>query len=216
MLESKIRQKISDLILRSQQMAFIPAAARNSSEVTLCEIWITEALNTIRLTIPFPNNAYREKVEAICNRHSGHLGQAVRTIAGLFQALLNDIDAGLLGDLQDKISAEIFDDFIDHAERYRQLGQKNESGVIAGVVFEDTIRRIYRSKVGTDGDQKLEELINSLAKQGILTPLQSKQAKVASHVRTKATHAKWDEFDLGGVEGTIQITRLLLREHLGV
>ena len=91
-----------------------------------------------------------------------------------------------------------------------------EAGVIAGVVFEDTIRRIYRDKI-TDDDkgQKLEELINTLAKQNVITGQQSKQAKVAAHVRTKATHALWDEFDRAGVEATIQITKRFLREHLG-
>ncbi|MGA2843063.1 MAG: hypothetical protein ABSG18_23505 [Steroidobacteraceae bacterium] len=190
MIEEKVRQKIEELITRSRQLAFISTMARNSVEVSLCETWITEALNIARVVVPTPSNAYREKLEKIAKHHSGQMGQAVKTIAGIFQALLNDIDAGLLGDLRDKISAEIFDDFIDHAEQYRLSGRKNEAGVIAGVVFEDTIRRIYRSKIGSDNDQHLEDLINSLAKQGVITALQSKQAKVASHVRTKATHAK--------------------------
>jgi hypothetical protein len=86
--------------------------------------------------------------------------------------------------------------------------------VIAGVVFEDTIRRICRDKGIDDKDQKLEYLINALTKQGVITGLQSKQAKVGSHVRTKATHARWDEFDLQSVTQTIQITKRFLQEHL--
>jgi len=87
---------------------------------------------------------------------------------------------------------------------------------IAGVVFEDTIRRIYRDKI-TDDDKgkQIEDLINALARQSVITGQQSKQAKVAAHVRAKATHALWDEFDLAGVEATIQITKCFLREHLG-
>ena len=87
----------------------------------------------------------------------------------------------------------------------------------AGVVFEDTIRRIYRDKI-TDDDkgQKLEELINTLAKQNVITGQQSKQAKVAAHVRTEANSCSvGDEFDRAGVEATIQITKRFLREHLG-
>jgi hypothetical protein len=214
MIEEKIRQKILELITRSQQMAFISSMARNGLEVTLCETWITEAVNIVRLAIPVSTNAYREKVEKIGKHHSGQMGQAVRTIAGIFQALINDIDAGLLGDIRDKISAEVFDNFIDHAEYYLREGRKNEAGVIAGVVFEDSIRRIYRKTIGDDGSQQLEDLINSLAKHAIISGLQSKQAKVASHVRTKATHAKWNDFDVAGVENTIQITRIFLRQFL--
>jgi polyhydroxyalkanoate synthesis regulator phasin len=87
--------------------------------------------------------------------------------------------------------------------------------VIAGVVFEDTIRRICRDSDLIDKGTQLEDLINDLVKKGKITSQQSKQAKVASHVRTKATHAQWDEFDLEGVSATIQITQRLLRDHLG-
>ena len=78
-----------------------------------------------------------------------------------------------------------------------------EAGVIAGVVFEDTIRRIYRDKIADDKDKNLDTLISALSTQNVITGQQSKQARVAAHVRTKATHAQWDEFDLAGVEATI-------------
>ena len=87
--------------------------------------------------------------------------------------------------------------------------------MLAGVVFEDTIRRICRGKGISEKDRNLEDLINDLARQGVINALQSKQAKVAAHVRTKATHAQWDEFDLDGVSNTIQTTRRLLQDHPG-
>jgi primase-polymerase (primpol)-like protein len=91
-----------------------------------------------------------------------------------------------------------------------------EAGVIAGVVFEDNIRRIYRNKIADDDkDKNLEELINALARKGVITGQQGKQAKLAAHVRSKATHALWDEFDVHGVQDTIQVTRRFLSDHLG-
>ena len=75
--------------------------------------------------------------------------------------------------------------------------RKMEAGVIAGVVFEDTVRRIYRNKIADDDKGKeLEELINALKRNGVITGQQSKQAKLAAHVRNKATHAQWDQFIL--------------------
>ena len=91
-----------------------------------------------------------------------------------------------------------------------------QAGVIAGVVFEDTIRRIYRNKIADDDKGKnLEDLISALAREGVITGQQSKQAKVAAHVRSKATHALWDEFNIDGVQATIQLTRRFLADHLG-
>jgi hypothetical protein len=45
--------------------------------------------------------------------------------------------------------AATFDDFLDHGAEYLKHGRKNEAAVIANIVFEDTIRRIYRV-VGMD------------------------------------------------------------------
>ena len=59
----------------------------------------------------------------------------------------------------------------------------------------------HRDKIADDKGQPLEDIINTLAKQSVITGQQSKQAKVAAHVRTKATHAQWDEFNLEGVGG---------------
>ena len=214
MIEDNIRRKIEELIARAPVLVGFGGSgiARNTFQMAQCEAWITEALNIVELAIPTPNNAYRVCIE---KQGGGGVVQRVASTAQMLQALLKDIDADLLGSLGNKIRAETFDDFLDHAESYRQKNRKMEAGVIAGVVFEDTIRRIYRDKVTDDKDQKLEDMINALAKQNIITGQQSKQAKVAAHVRTKATHAQWDEFDLAGVQSTIQITKLFLREHLG-
>jgi hypothetical protein len=215
MIEENIRRKIQDLINRSVPITSGGRGiAVDSQHLSACQAWLVQALNVVELAIPMPGNAYRRRVEKIAEQGGG-LVQSVGSIAEIFRALLPDIDAGLLGHLGNKIRAETFDNFLDHAEHYRKEGRKEEAGVIAGVVFEDTIRRIFRDKIGDDKGQNLEDLINTLAKQEVITGQQSKQAKVASHVRTKATHALWDEFDLEGVKATIEITRLFLREHLG-
>jgi len=91
--------------------------------------------------------------------------------------LLPDIDSGLLGDLGNKIRAETFDDFLDHAEYYLKESRKMEAGVIAGVVFEDTVRRIYRDKIGDDKNQRVEDIINAL------TGITSSRASKASRLR---------------------------------
>ena len=137
----------------------------------------------------------------------------VGSMAESLRALLPDIDAGLIADFGNKVRAETFDDFLDHADAYYQEGEKQAAGVLAGVVFEGTIRRMCRDKniIGND----LVGLIHALARQNVITRQQSKQTEVAVHVRTKATHALWDEYDLDGVATTIQLARTFLREHLG-
>ena len=64
---------------------------------------------------------------------------------------------------------------------------RKESGVIAGVVFEDTIRRIAKNNQVTV--KPLETIIDDLRKKGVITATKAKRAKSCAHVRTKATHA---------------------------
>jgi hypothetical protein len=184
-----------------------------AGHVAQCSAWITEALNVTSYAIPSPQNAYRAQIEA---DRPGFMLQRVASIAETLRALLPDIDAGLLGDLGDQVRAETFDNFLDHGAAYLADDRKMEAGVIAGVVFEDTIRRIYHNKIADDDKGKnLEDLISALARKGVITGQQSKQAKVAAHVRSKATHALWDEFDIAGVQATTQLTRQFLADHLG-
>ena len=214
MIEERVNAKLQDLIAGGDALTTENGLVRDTAHHSECQGWITEALNIIELAVPLPENPYRARVARIGAQIAGLPG-VVGSISVILSALLKDIDAGLLGHLGNKIRAETFDDFLDHAEAYRADGRKMEAGVIAGVVFEDTVRRIYRDKVGDDKGRSLEDLINGLARREVITGQQSKQAKVGSHVRTKATHAQWDEFDMAGVEATIQFTRGLLRDHLG-
>jgi hypothetical protein len=84
------------------------------------------------LAVPSPSNPYRVRIDK--SDSGGGAVQRVAVIAQMLRALLPDIDAGLLGDLGNKIRAETFDDFLDHAESFLQDGPKMEAGVIAGVV----------------------------------------------------------------------------------
>jgi hypothetical protein len=215
MIEESVRSKLTDLIARAPALAPTETGlARDSRHVSQCDGWIAEAVNVMELAVPLPGSAYRRHIERISEGKFHNLPQRVGSIAEILRGLLSDVDAGLLTSLANRVRAATFDDFLDHAERYRAENRPKEAGTIAGVVFEDTVRRIYRDKVSNDKGKQLEDVINALASQGVITGQQSKQAKVASHVRTKATHAQWDEFDLAGVGATIEITRLLLKAHL--
>jgi hypothetical protein len=212
-LEEAIRKKIEDLVSRSEALVPVGGTLRDTHHAASCRGWITEALNIVERAVPIENNAYRRQVTKIAA--AGLLLDKVASIGSMLRALLSDANADLIADFGNKIRAETFDDFLDHADEYRQQNEKQAAGVLAGVVFENTIRRICRDKNVPDKDKDLEQLINALARKTVITGQQSKQAKVAAHVRTKATHALWDEYNLDGVADTIPLTRTLLREHLG-
>jgi hypothetical protein len=57
-------------------------------------------------------------------------------------------------------------------------------------------------------------LISELTKANIISPTKAKRARVSAHVRTKATHAQWDEYELEDVEATITFTDELVSKNL--
>ena len=132
----------------------------------------------------------------------------------MLEHLKGDIQEGLLTSIANRARAETFDNFLDHAQSYHDEGKKQESGVIAGVVFEDAVRRICTKHSILETGKKLDTLLSEIVKASIITPIKAKRARVAAHVRTKATHAQWNEFELDDVEDTIRITKDFIENHL--
>ena len=162
-----------------------------------------------------PTAPYRSKADRIAARSHGFtIHEAVGELSSVLQNLLVDADAGLLASVANQARAETFDDFLDHAAAYLRETRKNESGVIAGVVFEDTLRQLCRREGVAEKGLKLDSLISELTNLGQLSGIKAKRARVAAHVRTKASHAQWDEFELEDVRATIEFTRELIASRL--
>lgn len=217
-VEEHIQRQIIDLIDRSRGLKSGDAEygqATSANQVQQCSGWITSALNTVELVISNPENAYRKRAMKIANKESGwNINDDVGEFACLLIELQRDIQNGLLASIADRARAETFDNFLDHAKMYLKEELKNEAGVIAGVVFEDSLRRVCRKNGKDDKDEKLDNLISYLSKTEIISQAKAKRARAAAHVRTKATHAQWGEFDGHDVQGAIDFTEELILNHL--
>ena len=86
--------------------------------------------------------------------------------------------------------------------------------MIVGVVFEDAIRRVCRKHDIEERGEKLDGLISALTKSNVLSATKAKRARVAAHVRTKATHAQWDEYDEKDLKTAVEFTEELIAQHV--
>jgi hypothetical protein len=75
--------------------------------------------------------------------------------------------------LANAIRAETFDNFLDHAVAYQKESRKNEAGVIAAVVIENTMRKIYADKIDKLSKHELEQVIIQLTKKHVITEQQA-------------------------------------------
>jgi len=216
-IEEKVREKFKELINTGDQLKHGSESRQVKSEGHLqeCIAWLASAQNIVHLVVSNPDNPYRMSVDKICNTNRGYVvHKSVGEISVILKSLLKDIDMGLLSSIEVQTRASVFDDFLDHAKEYVKHKLKNEAGVIAGVVFEDTLRNICRNTSIEEKGKNLDLLIDELVKAGTLTQIKAKRAKVAAHVRTKATHAQWGEFEIEDVNTTIEFTEELILKHL--
>jgi hypothetical protein len=180
-----------------------------------CSAWLTASQNVVHLVLTRPDAPYRKKTDRLAERDHGFLiHHAVAELGAVLQSLLHDAANGLLASVADQARAEVFDDFLDQAAYYAKNSKKQEAGTIAGVVFEDAIRR-YSQRLGiAEKGQKLDTLISELASRNEFTAVKAKRARAAADVRTKATHAQWNEFELDDVLSTIEFTRSFIESKL--
>ena len=180
--------------------------------------WITAARNILLHIFPDKNSPYVEHLDGAIEEGENcaweYVAGTVGEIRAVLKNLLTDIQAGLLNSIADRTRAETFDRFLDHAREYLAEGRKNEAGVIAGVVFEDTVRRIALKRGIEESGKKLDSLISALASDGAISGVMAKRCRAAAGVRTKATHAQWEEFQPGDVQATVAVTDELVLAKL--
>jgi hypothetical protein len=216
-IEDAITQRFARLAEEAEHLRFGNSIGQVLSEPHRqeCVGWISAALNTVQLACPDPANAYRKMAEKIASDPRGlMIPTRVGELAQIIKNLSADLQAGLLATVS-RARAETFDDFLEHARAYVDEGRPQPAGVIAGVVFEDTIRTVGRKQKIAEKGRKLDDLISDLARIGILSGTKAKRARAAAHVRTKATHAQWDEFDLSDVSATIDFVKEIIDSEWG-
>jgi hypothetical protein len=118
------------------------------------------------------------------------------------------------GPVENHAFAVTFDDFLDHGADYLKHNRKDQVAIIAGIVFEDTIRRICRVLEILVKEITMETPISELADRDVLTALKAKRARAAAGLRTSAAHARWEEIDRGGLAPVIELMKQLIGARL--
>jgi hypothetical protein len=209
-LQSRLRELASEgILLRDSEGSGVSGPMHYQQ----CVGWMVALRHLMNLVSD--QTVYADELEELFDKERGaHIASTVGEACEILRHFIADMEAGLLGSVADRARAETFDTFLDHGKAYLEDGRKQEAGVIVGVVFEDAVRRICRKHSITEQDVKLDTLISALVKAKVITELKAKRARVAAHVRTKATHAQWDEFTDSDVTEALAFTRELLDRQL--
>ena len=179
-IEEKVRTRFVELIASGRRLrqGNKYGQCQSDDHRQNCIGWLAGAQNLVHLVIGNAANPYKTSIDKVCTKDRGYAAQeGVGEATIILESLLHDIEAGLLASIEDQTRASVFDDFLDHAKEYAKEKRSQEAGVIAGVVFEDTLRTICRSVGVEEKGKKLDLLIDTLVKEGVLTQIKAKESK---------------------------------------
>lgn len=212
-IDERIRAKVEKLLAEAPQLYM--RAPEFDGMYPRREAWVASANQLVELLATNPTSPYRSQVRSALINAIGVADNRVDNISAILRQLVSDVEDGLLDPIESQVRGVVFGDFLDHAAHYLRGGHHAPAGVIAGVVFEDTIRRACERNKIPQRDVKLDQLISELRKVGVLTDVLATRARTAAAVRTKATHAQWGEFTGTDVQATLVLTRELINDLLG-
>lgn len=159
-----------------------------------------------------PNGSrYRENAASILKSIGPSNSHNIRYLAGILQALKDDIAAGYLRSVEELIHADIFADFLEMAQHLLDEGYKDPAAVLTGGVLEEHLRKLAtRSGIAIElnGRPKKADAINSeLTAASVYSKLDQKSITAWLDLRNKAAHGKFNEYTKQQVELFVQGVR---------
>jgi hypothetical protein len=178
--------------------------------------WFTSAANVISV-IALPGSVHRAQMDSILmhpDMQKGMPANLGRKMLGVLESLAVDLEAGLLKNFEYIVLGASFDNFLDHATEFHRANKKLEAAVLAGVVLEDTMRKIAEKHGIEARGPSLESLTDELVKRHVLSPVKAKRIKAYAGTRNRALHADWEGFDIRDVGEMISGVRELIEYAL--
>jgi len=149
----------------------------------------------------------------------GNRNRQISQMFGLVKTIQHDLETGLLENFKSLIQADVFADFLEMGEYLLQEGYKDAAAVIIGSVLEDGLRKLAESKgVKTVSDSgkplTIDPLNAELAKSDIYSKLKQKEITSWAHIRNKAAHGEFSEYDKDDVRKMLLFVQEFTSKHL--
>jgi len=160
---------------------------------------------------------YRDDLISGLPRHLTQTAtRAVPFTIGVLENLLSELDAGLVGNLQQRIAGEVLGDLIELAKTAledRTPGTLNVAAVLVAASYEDTLRRMGTQLAGISNKPKLEKVQNILKEKGLLRGSEVSALAGFLKFRNDALHANWDHIQETTVHSCLAFVEQLLLKH---
>jgi len=132
---------------------------------------------------------------------------------GVFSAAMEDYQGGYFVSLSNAISGELFGDFVQLAKRCLAEGSKDAAAVIACAALEDALKRYVSSKGIDVQDRTMQEVVNAMKSEGLISGAQKSLLDAMPKVRNYAMHADWNKIRSEDVSSVIGFVEQFLILH---
>jgi hypothetical protein len=176
----------------------------------LFQQWYT---SSVALLYTFPEKyIYASEFGENCQK--GNYGDVELGVA-ILRAAKEDIESGVLTELVDIISAEIFDDFLEMAEYLLENGYKDPTASLIGAVLENELRRMCRENdIPVKHDDNIGSLNQKLFQKSIYGKPQMRQISIWQSIRDSADHGKFEDYNAESVKNMLEGVRNFLASQL--
>lgn len=225
-LDDRIKTEVETLVQKGQAMlrkAQGLSRAMEGDELADVASWVTRLGQIIRRLYGENSQHFETYSTALAtnnfyNLHSNWNAQ-LSQVVGVAKAIEHDLASGLLTDFKSIVQADIFADFLEMGEYLLQEGYKDAAAVIIGSVLEDGLRKLSERHGLPETNESgkpltIDPLNNQLSKQDIYSKLTQKQITSWAHIRNKAAHGEFGEYNREQVQMMLLFVQSFASEHL--
>ena len=221
-----IENEINSLIVAGGRI--IDKASTASREIKgndLAEIssWVTRIGQLLKKLYGEKSQHYVNYKSALATKnfysiHSNWFGH-ISQVQGIIFTVKHDIENDLLTNIKGLLQAEIFADFLEIGEHLLSKDYKDAAAVTIGAVLEDGLRELCKkNNIGITKPNgtplTIESLNTELAKNEVYSKLVQKQVTSWAHIRNKAAHGQYDEYEKSQVEMMLLFVQDFSEQHL--
>ncbi len=215
-IDEKVVNRLNDLILKSNEVISTNTQSgaiggRDFVDSEISYEWGTSGLSILKRGFGI-DSVHFQKFQDVFKEIVYF--DNVKSAIGILRAAKDDYENGYLFDTRTLIEAEVFDEFLEHAEELFEKNYYQAAAVIAGCVLEDGLRKLGQRKIPNfPTDKTIDPMNVELTKAGIYNALWQKKITALADIRNKAAHGKWKEFTEKDVEDMIRDVRRFMEDY---
>ena len=174
--------------------------------------WVPSCKSLLAAVVGKGNDYYQAFVES-----TRLLSLKYRIEAGIaiLKALKEEIELGLLVNVQTLALAEVFSDFLEMAEHLLENKYKDPAAFLVGAVLEDGLKKLAtKNGIPLEPQNDISAVNMKLAANGVYDTYTQRQIHAWKKIRDSAAHGKFDEYDEKEVQSFFTWTKGFLEKHL--